>query len=224
MKPYIGNKNFSNVIHLLVNNLPLSDRYFSLFFGGGGLENSIYTSGAHFISSEINPYCKKYENPHQSIIEFNDYKVLIESFVFTRSDFIFADPPYMFSTRKSRKKYYKFDFTSHDHIEFLNYMISLKSKIMITHPDCELYSSKLSKWKKTNFSYMTRGGKFHDCLYTNYTIGSATELLCYDCLGVDFIDRQRIKRQRTNIVNKFKKLNPQVRFALIKSLKKEGIL
>ena len=224
MRSYVGNKNFSNVIHFLVNHLPLSSRYFSLFFGSGGLENSIYTASSKWICSEIDPNCKKYEKPPQSMIEFSDYKDLIESFVFTRSDLIFADPPYILSSRSSDKKYYKFEFTTRDHIEFLNYMISINSNIMITHPECGLYSSFLHEWFSFPFSYMTRGGIFKDCLYSNFSIGSRVQLLSYDCLGHNFIDRQRIKRQRSNIVNKFKRLNPQIRFALLKALKKENLL
>jgi len=223
MRSYVGNKNFSNVIHFLVNHLPLSNRYFSLFFGSGGLENSVYTASAKWICSEINPECKKYEKPPQSIIAFLDYKDLIESFVFTDSDLIFADPPYLLSSIRSGKNYYPFRFTTHDHIEFLNYMISNNSKIIITHPECGLYSSFLQEWFSFPFSYMTRGGMFHDCLYTNFSIGSRVELLSYDCLGHNFIDRQRIKRQRLNIVNKFKRLNPQIRFALLAALKKENL-
>jgi len=224
LRSYVGNKNFSNVIHFLVNHLPLSDRYFSLFFGSGGLENSVYTATANWICSEIDPFCKKYEKPPQSIIEFSYYKYLIESFVFTSSDLIFADPPYMLSSTRAGKNYYPFGFTTHDHIEFLNYMISCNANIMITHPECNLYSSMLPEWNIIPFSYMTRGGIFRDCLYTNFSIGSRVELLSYDCLGHNFIDRQRIKRQRSNIVNKFKRLNPQIRFSILKALKKEKLL
>jgi len=98
-------------------------------------------------------------------------KYLIESFVFTDSDLIFADPPYLLSSIRSGKNYYPFRFTTHDHIEFLNYMISCNANIMITHPECNLYSSMLPEWNIIPFSYMTRGGIFRDCLYTNFSIG-----------------------------------------------------
>lgn len=223
MNNYIGNKDFSNVIHFLINHLPKSDRYFSLFFGGGGLENSKFTAEANFICSEIDPDCKKYEVPPQSIIQFLNYKDLLESFVFTPADFIFADPPYLLSSIRARKNYYKFGFTDHDHIEFLNYIRSSPARVMLTHPESKLYSSMLSGWYQEPFTYMTRGGLFHDTLYTNYSLGSGIELLNYSCLGRDFTDRQRIKRQRFNIINKFKNLDPLIRKAIFKEFKKNDL-
>jgi site-specific DNA-adenine methylase len=206
-----------------MNRLPKSKRYFSLFFGGGGLENSNYTADAFFVCAEKNPECKKFEIPSMAIIEFSDYKDLLEENVFIQEDFIFSDPPYMFSTRSSGKKYYKYEFTTKNHIEFLNYMISLPCKIMITHPECDLYNEYLKGWSKEELNYMTRNGWFKDTVWTNYNTADI-ELLNYDCLGTDFTDRQRIKRQRNNIVNKFKNLDNHVRLAIVKELKENNLI
>ena len=223
MNNYTGNKDFSNVIHFLINRLPKSSRYFSLFFGGGGLEKSVYTAAAHFVCAEKNPACKKHEVDEVATIEYFDYQDLIEDNVFTRSDFIFADPPYMLSTRTTGRKYYKFEFTDQDHYTFLSSIDTIDANIMITHPECDLYNEHLSAWSKERFVYMTRAGKFEDCLYTNYQ-AAALELLNYDCLGVDFIDRQRIKRQRQNVVNKFMNLDDHVRRAIVRDLKKGNLI
>ena len=223
MNKYIGNKDFSNVIHFLINRLPKSERYFSLFYGSGGLEKSIYTAAAHFICAEKNPECKKYETSMTASIEYSDYKHLIEQNVFTRDDFVFADPPYIISTRKSGKAFYKFEFDISQHIEFLNYMGSMKAKTMITHPECDLYNSYLKGWFRVDLRYMTQGGWFTDSVYMNYN-PEEIELLSYECLGKDFTDRQRIKRQRANIVNKFKNLDPQIRKGIANELRKEQLL
>ncbi len=220
---YVGNKDFSNVIHFLINRLPKSKRYFSLFFGGGGLENSIYTAGAHFVCSEKNPDCKMYEVPTMATIDFFDYQDLIDAFVFDRSDFIFADPPYMFSSRTTGRKYYKYEFTEEDHIAFLDHIQNIQARVMITHPENDLYNSKLSHWNKEPFSYMTRQGMYNDCVYMNYSRADI-ELLNYDCLGEDFTDRQRIKRQRSNVVTKFKNLDLHVRQAIVRELRNENLL
>lgn len=220
---YIGNKDFSNVIHFLVNRLPKSERYFSLFYGAGGLEKSIYTAAAHFVCSEKNPDCKKHETSMMATIEYSDYKDLLEENVFTRSDFVFVDPPYMFSTRRAARKYYKFEFNENDHIELLNYMVPMSCRIMITHPECDLYNEYLKGWKRVDLKYMTRKGWFTDSVYMNYE-PSNIELLNYDCLGKDFTDRQRIKRQRKNIINKFKSLDPLILKAVVRDLKEESLI
>lgn len=223
MNNYTGNKDFSNVIHFLINRLPKSERYFSLFFGGGGLEKSAYTAAALFICAEKNPACKQFEVPGVATIEYNDYQDLIEDNVFTRSDFIFADPPYMFSSRTTGRKYYKYEFSHQDHITFLEHIQNLDANIMITHPECDLYDGELYGWSKEPFNYMTRRGMFKDCVYKNFQAADI-ELLNYDCLGEDFTDRQRIKRQRQNIVNKFAGLDNHVRAAIVRELKKENLI
>ena len=213
---YTGNKNFPGVIEFLVNHLPKSERYFSLFFGGGGLETCKYTSGAKFICSEKNKECIKYQND-TAVIEFLDYKDLIDNFVFDGQDFVFADPPYTLNTRRSSRKYYKFEFEENDHIDFLNIIKPIEAKIMITHPACELYNEELKKWKKIPFEYQTRKGIFKDCLWLNYSPEDIV-LLNYDVLGNNFTERQAIKRQRKNIVNKFQKLDIHIRRKILLEL------
>jgi site-specific DNA-adenine methylase len=223
MNNYIGNKDFSNVIHFLVNRLPKSKNYYSLFYGSGGLEKSIYTADAKFICAERNPDCKKHETSMTATIEYLDYKDLIEENVFTPDDFVFADPPYMFSTRRAGKKYYKFEFNLEDHKGFLRRMLSLPCRVMITHPECDLYNEYLKGWKRVDLKYMTQQGWFTDSVYMNYEPENI-ELLNYDCLGKDFTDRQRIKRQRKNIINKFKNLDPSILKAVVRDLKEESLI
>ena len=68
-----------------------------------------------------------------------------------------------------------------------------------------MYNGFLKSWNKIPFSYQTRQGIFNDCLFMNYNTADI-ELLNYDGLGNNFIERQAIKRQRINIINKFKRL------------------
>lgn len=213
---YVGNKNIPGVIELLVNNLPKSKRYFSLFFGSGGLETSKYTDKAMFVCSEKNEDCKKYQT-NTAVVDFLDYKALIDNFVFDGQDFVFADPPYTFLTRRSGKKYYKFEFNTKEHVEFLKYMVSLDAKIMITHPKDELYKEYLKDWTSIEFSYQSHKGTFNDCLWMNYNTAEI-ELLNYDALGHNFTERQAIKRQRRNMINKFKKMDLHVRRKILEEI------
>ncbi len=50
------------------------------------------------------------------------------------------------------------------------------------------------------------------------------KLLNYDCLGRNFTDRQRIKRQQKNIVSKFKNLDPMILKAVVHDLKNESLV
>jgi site-specific DNA-adenine methylase len=230
MVGYVGNKNIPGVIEFLINRIPKCNRYFSLFAGGAGLEKSIYTQEAYFQCAEKDTSLHGYFSDENCLITYNSYQELIQDNVFTSDDFIFADPPYLFSTRLNRNKYYKYEFFYPEHIEFLNYMRSLnnlelkqKPKIMITHPKCDLYEKNLKGWSIVEFEYMTRNGIFKDCLWLNYD-PSELQLLNYNALGKNFIERQAIKRQRNNIIKKFKNMELHKRLALIEALKKENLL
>jgi|GEM_PF-4148055 len=221
MRNYVGNKNIPGVIEYLTNRIPKSERYFSLFMGMAGLENSVYTADAIFTCSEMDTDLWKYSGKNK--VTHRNYLDLLEENVLSGHDFVFADPPYTFCTRRSGRKYYKFEFTIENHRQFLHKMNSLESQIMITHPKCKLYDDALKGWNSETFTYMSREGLFHDNLYTNYDV-STLELLNYEVLGKDFIERQAIKRQRKNIVQKFKRMPKHHLDALIIQLKKEELI
>ncbi len=220
---YVGNKNFAGVIEFLINRLPKSEEYFSLFMGSGGLENSVYTSAVTFICAEKNPKCKKYSSS-TAVLAYNDYKDLLEDYKgVMQRDFVFADPPYLFSSRRSGKRYYEFEFTHNDHLEFLGLMSNLKARVMITHPKNDLYDEHLKGWFCEEYEYMSRQGIQKDAVYMNYDY-KKLELLNYNAMGSGFVERQGIKRQRKNVVNKWKRMPFHIREAIKLELKKEGLI
>ena len=204
MSKYVGNKGGQGIREKLINFLPLSSRYFSLFYGHGGFENCPLTKGINWICSEKNPHFKVFSTP-TAAIDYFDYLDLVADFNFTSADFIFADPPYLHTTRRNSRNYYKHEFQNSDHIVFLTSMISLKAQILITHPECDLYNKILSTWRKHPFRYMSRNGWFNDCLWTNFD-SKITPLYNYSSLGNNSMHRQQIKRKRLNFISKFKNL------------------
>ncbi|WP_299116888.1 hypothetical protein [uncultured Winogradskyella sp.] len=218
MSKYIGNKNFSNVFPTLCNMIPKAERYFSLFLGGGGVEFSKEFINCNWIASDKNLQVQK-NSSSMALRFYSDYKELLEKEKITQNDFIFADPPYLFDCRKSKSKLYKDEFNYEDHVEFLNYMISLQCRILITHPSHLLYENKLVEWERKELKYMTRGGWYQDNIYTNY-FPDHVELFCYNYLGKDRTDRQRIKRKRKNVLKKINSLSFHEKKAILSELSK----
>ena len=216
MRNYVGSKGGLIIKSFLFNYVPKVKRYFSLFYGKGSFENLQEFDNVNWICSEKNTELQLFSSM-TAVIAYLDYKYLIEENVFTADDFLFCDPPYMFSTRLSGQKYYKHEFTENDHILFLNLIKDIPAKILITHPKNELYTSMLPGWNCVEFSYQTRNGTFTDAIYFNYASGDI-ELLTYDYLGKDFIDRQRIKRKNKNLIKKIKNLSFHERMMLYEKL------
>lgn len=59
--------------------------------------------------------------------------------------FFYMDPPYLHSTRTSTDVY-KYEWTESDHVRFLNHVTRMKSKVLISGYDSELYNTSLQGW------------------------------------------------------------------------------
>lgn len=202
---YIGNKNFNGVLETLINQIPCSHRYFSLFTGGGGLEFCNSLNHLQWICAEKDSRLHSSISLHSSIV-FSDYKYLIAGFTFTSDDFIFIDPPYMFSTRRAGKKYYKHEFTVSDHKHLLKFISTTTAKVCVTHPPCSLYFQNLVHFTFIPLSYQSRQGIFNDGIWINYDI-SQLLLATPAVIGGNAMERQMIKRKLSSLERKISALS-----------------
>jgi hypothetical protein len=216
MVNYVGNKGGQGIKEQLFNFVPKSERYFSLFYGMGGFENLPEFKNVNWIISEKNPKLQSLAaaSNHET---YSDYRSIAEKYNFTSADFIFCDPPYLHSTRRNGKTYYKFEWDVYEHKEFLDYISGCSAKVLITHPSCSLYDNCLEAWYKHEFRYMSRQGWFEDCIWTNFIPGYV-ELHTYNYLGQCRTERQQIKRQRANFLSKFNSLPFHQKMAIFNEL------
>lgn len=59
---------------------------------------------------------------------------------------IYADPPYVLSTRERRQ--YRHEMTDEDHRELLETLCSCRARVILSGYDCDLYREYLSGWRK----------------------------------------------------------------------------
>lgn len=87
---------------------------------------------------------------------FNHEKVLI-----------YADPPYVLSTRNRRQ--YRYEMTDDDHCELLEMFCRSKAMVMISGYDCELYDTYLHGWHKEQIEARAQSGsKRVETIWMNY--------------------------------------------------------
>lgn len=79
------------------------------------------------------------------IKRFNSEKVLI-----------YADPPYLTSTRK--RNIYKYEMTDQDHEELLKVLLEHKGSVIISGYDNEMYNEYLKKWEKYQINNLAEHG------------------------------------------------------------------
>lgn len=69
---------------------------------------------------------------------------------------IYADPPYVLSTRSRRQ--YRYEMTDEEHRELLEELCRSRAKVMLSGYDCELYREYLGGWRKVQTMARTQSG------------------------------------------------------------------
>lgn len=70
---------------------------------------------------------------------------------------IYADPPYLLSTRKMKKQY-AYEMTEADHIELLEALLRHSGPVMLSGYDSDLYDNMLEGWHKEQISTLAEKG------------------------------------------------------------------
>jgi hypothetical protein len=113
---------------------------------------------------------------------------------------IYCDPPYLRETRSSRRRLYRCELSSADHVRFLDACRRLPARVMVSGYHCELYDQALSNWRAVEYSAMTRGGKRTEVLWCNFP--GPTELHDYRYYGRDYRERERVGRKRARWIRR----------------------
>ena len=153
------------------DNLSLIDRSFYFFYvnrtshnGVGGMKiNTIIRRKMSKCISDMLSTIDNLYDLHQRlskvIILNRDGIELIKKYNNKENVFIYCDPPYEQSTRTNTR--YKVDMNNDQHIDFINSVINVKSKILISGYDCKLYNKLTDNgFKKISFEVKTISGNF----------------------------------------------------------------
>jgi len=215
---YPGGKNGNGAYQHIINLIPPHRVFIELFGGSAPISRYKRPADENYIV-ELNTAAIDENNyPAGSIVINNCSISLLRSNYFPacKDTFIYADPPYLFSTRSHKAKIYKHEFTDTDHSDLLQLLSSTLAMVMISAYDNELYNYLLTGWHKHTYKGMTRQGPRTETLYMNYP--APQELHDYSWLGKNCTDRQRIKRKLQRKIDGLKKLPVLEQKAIIHSL------
>lgn len=110
------------------------------------------------------------------------------------SAFVYLDPPYLLSTRRSAKRLYRHEMTEAQHAHLLDVANRLPSYVAISGYWSPLYAEALQTWRAITFTANTRGGcPAREYLWMNYP--APAELHDYRYLGNEKRERERITRK-----------------------------
>lgn len=224
---YPGAKTNSGILQWLINNIPYHEVYYELFAGSAQLFRNKKSAKESVLSDIDKSVCKELKNLKLDAIIYNtDARHFLNSFqeIYCYPiggkpslAFIYLDPPYPKTARRSGKKYYTHEMLEDfEHKHLLQIIKTLPAAIMISTRQNELYDLVLHDWRKETFKTMGRQGVCEEVIYMNYPIPSI--LHQYDYVGDGYVDRQRIKRKVTRFGNKIHQLPNYERHLFIQEL------
>ncbi|MCY4228398.1 MAG: hypothetical protein OXF20_12075 [Gammaproteobacteria bacterium] len=83
----------------------------------------------------------------------------LKRYPFEGRELVFADPPYLRSTRKAPERYrYRHDYAEQDHVELLGILKSLPCQVMLSGYRSALYDELLSEWQRIELQVMNQAG------------------------------------------------------------------
>ncbi len=130
---------------------------------------------------------------------------------------VYADPPYLLSTR-SKKKIYRFEMTDRDHRRLLEQLAALDCRVMLSGYPSRLYKTTLKGWHFFSRKVITRGRTLRtEGLWCNFDPARASPGLAldYSSLGPTFRERERIGRKIKRWVSRILTIPADERRALV---------
>ena len=195
---YPGGKNGAGVFQTIINQIPPHDLYIEAFAGSASVLRkkapapcSIAIERDALTADRL----RAASLPTSTTVISGDAREFLSRREWTGREFLYCDPPYVRSARRSPGSIYRFEFSDADHKALLALLVRLPCAVMISGYRCALYDEMLAGWRRLDFNAMTRGGPAVESLWMNYA--RPTILLDYRYLGRDFREREKLKRRRT---------------------------
>lgn len=120
--------------------------------------------------------------------------------------FVYADPPYLQTTRRSGGRLYRCELTEADHVRLLDTLTKLPCTVMVSHYPCGLYAERLASWRTFTFESQTRQGHATEQVWCNYP--PPTKLHDSRFLGRDKREREKLHRRARSAVGKLLRMPP----------------
>ncbi|HWC60861.1 MAG TPA: DNA adenine methylase [Verrucomicrobiae bacterium] len=218
---FVGSKNGAGVKQWIINLMPAHRIYVEAFCGKGVIaEAKRRAAGTVVIDcdrSTISDFACRCSWPGLTTVYGNALEIL--PLLKVESDWlIYADPPYLVSSRSCKRRYYKHELmTPEEHGALLSVLTALQCQVIISGYWSELYAERLAGWNTSNFWTVNRRGKrVQEFVWFNYPAPAVPFDLKFT--GADRHQRQRIKRKAGRWLGKFNALPDAERQFILNSL------
>lgn len=200
----------------LINLMPPHRVYIESHLGGGAVMRNKKTAVRN-IGIDLDPsVIARWEQ--ESLSEscellLGDAVAFFEAFNFQGDELVYADPPYLTSTRR-RERIYTYEYTEKDHERLLDALVNLPCKVMLSGYDSPLYNSRLSGWRKETFYAKTHVNLREECVWLNFP--KCDQLHDARYFGSSYRERQSVQRRQERLRSRIERMNPIERSELFR--------
>lgn len=209
---YFGGKNLNGVYQTLINQIPPHRVYIELYMGSGAILNKKRLAEKN-IGVDLDGSVLRGVNLSNVEYYCEDALEFLNMYSFRGDEFVYADPPYLHSSRKSKNRY-RYECDENHHIKLLHILKSLPCNVMISGYLTKLYETQLFDWRAIQYKTRDRSGAMlAEYAWMNYS--EPQQLHDYSYLGSDFRERERIKRKHHRLKKKIQNLPEKEKLYLI---------
>jgi DNA adenine methylase len=186
----------------LINLIPPHRVYIETHLGGGAvLRNKApaeFSVGIERDPEIVRTFIGKFDSSHRFIT--GTAEEFLKTFAFKGDEFIYSDPPYWPTSRRSLRSPYRYDYTAAQHLAFLRLLKRLPCRIMLSGYASPAYARELAGWNTFLFKGTSHAGLREEIVWMNY---HPTLLHDTRYLGNTYRDRQSVRRKRERWLARF---------------------
>ena len=140
----------------------------------------------------------------------------LSEFAFDGTELVYADPPYLKSTRKAPGRYrYRYDYEQQDHVCLLELLRKLPCQVMISGYSSALYDDLVGDWQSFSVQVMNQAGVVTEKVWFNF---EPDQVHWSRYAGRDFTERQRIKRKAQSWSRRYGQMRAPERLAILSAI------
>lgn len=216
---YPGSKAANGAFRHIINLIPPHACYIETHLGAGAtLKNKRPARVNIGIDADLGVIRAWEKRGHDENVQLihGDACRFLRNYPFQGDEFIFSDPPYLASSRKSQRRIYRHDYSTDQHIELLEVLKSLPCFVLISGYWSKLYARELKDWNTHSYEIKTQVGAAKEWLWFNYQ--KPQILHDYRHLGTGFRERERIRRKASRWTKRVLQLDEPEKTALLSAM------
>jgi DNA adenine methylase len=219
---YFGGKGNHGTAQRIISMMPPHDVYIETHVGGGAILEKKKPAARSIVidmDAEVTAQWQRIADAGDiaglTVIN-GDAAEWLRRYTFTGRELVYADPPYVMSTRRTGPRY-RYEYSDAQHFELLDVLRALPCKVILSGYRCEMYDAALARWHREDYDVWLRSHvTVTESLWCNFQPGA--ELHDYQHIGGNFRERERIKKKRNRWRAKFAALPEAERMAMIEVL------